>query len=118
MPSARSGNVRCSASCLLELDGSTLTLEMWPKWMWRSADGGGRLVVRADEALIFPVRKKWRVHSGQGFGYMRQWIGVQPKGRRASYFYAKRRRDVEAILDALEVAGFKVSPDERPLEEY
>jgi hypothetical protein len=50
----RFGRTRSSAFCVLELVDSTLTLEMRPRSLWRRlADGGDRLVMRADEALTF-----------------------------------------------------------------
>jgi hypothetical protein len=111
----RFGRVGFPAFCVLELVDSTLTLEMHPRWLWRRfADAGGRLVVRAGEALIFPVNR----FSWNGFRVHRyQWIGVQPEDFPVCYF-APPSFAIEgvAILDALEDAGFKVSWDERPFE--
>jgi hypothetical protein len=114
----RFGRVGISAFCVLDLVGSTLTMEMRPRWLWRRfADGGGRLVVCAGEALIFPAsRSKWRFHSGNEFGYMHPWIGVQPEGSPVYYFYPSSSA-VEGVLDALEDAGFKVSRDGQPFKE-
>jgi hypothetical protein len=59
--------------------------------------------------------RPWRFHQGQDFGYLHRWIGVQPEGSPVCYFYPSA---VEGVLDALGEAGFKVSWDERPFEEY
>lgn len=107
-----------SAFCVLELDGSILTLQMRPRWLWGLLGGGnGPFVVRSDEALAFPACKRWRVYFGEpSFGHFHRWVGVQPEGRAAWYFYPPSSV-VDTILDALEDAGFRVSREVRPIEE-
>ena len=123
MPGRR-GRVRTPAGWfgVLELVGSTLTLRMRPSWLWaRLANGGGRLVVHADEeAVIFPVRPstfRERKRAGtEGFG-SHGGLGVQPEGRPASYIYVMYFAiEGPRILDAIEDAGFQVSWEERPFE--
>jgi hypothetical protein len=91
---------------------------MRPSWLWRRlADGGGRLVVRADDkTLIFPVRPStFRERKGwEGFG-SHGGLGVQPEEGPVSYFYVMYFAiEGPRILDALEDAGFRVSWEERP----
>ena len=93
---------------------------MRPRWLWaRFADRGGRFVLNAGEALVFPVSpRQWhaRLFRAQGFGHMHRWIGVQPEASPVCYFYPSSSA-VDAILDAVQDAGFAVSLDEQPFEE-
>jgi hypothetical protein len=114
----RFGPVWAEGFCVLEQVGSTLTLEMWPRWLLPWFGYRGRVQVSANEALIFPVsRRKWRLNfGGQGIGLLHKSIGVQPERGGVCYFYPSSW-DVNEILMALQQAGFNVSRQERPFEE-
>jgi hypothetical protein len=107
----RWGRVYVSAFAVLDLVGSTLTLEIHPRLLGRWADDRGRLVVHASEgADIFPVSGSWRQGwDRSGFG-TRGGIGLRPEGRPVCYFATDRRVEV---LGALAAAGFTVNWEER-----